>query len=88
MPAPCEDPALARFEFDGRAFRAPAGRMLAAALIDAGDATLRANPVDGSPRGAFCLMGVCQDCVVLVEGLPIEACRLPVRDGLVARTRR
>ncbi len=81
-------PIPARFEVDGETFLAPAGRMLAAALLEAGRATLQANPVDGSPRGAFCLMGVCQECVVLVEGRLTEACRTPVRNGLVVRTLR
>ena len=28
-------------------------------------------------------MGLCQECVVLVAGRRVEACRLPVAEGLV-----
>lgn len=72
-----------RFTFDGRPVDGHAGESVAAALWAAGVATLRASaPGDSGPRGAFCFMGVCQECVVLVDGLRTEACRLPVRDGL------
>jgi predicted molibdopterin-dependent oxidoreductase YjgC len=39
--------------------------------------------VDGSSRGLFCAMGACQECVVEVDGSLMEACRTPVRDGMV-----
>ena len=41
------------------------------------------------PRGYFCGMGVCHDCLVTVEGLPnVRACLTPVRDGLRVETQR
>jgi sarcosine oxidase subunit alpha len=72
----------ATFQFDGRAIQAFAGESVAAALLAAGVRTLRHGPGDGGPRGAFCFMGVCQECVVEVDGARTESCRLPVRDGL------
>ena len=44
---------------------------------------LRINRDDGGPRGAFCFMGVCQECIVLIDGRQTEACRTLVHDGLV-----
>jgi predicted molibdopterin-dependent oxidoreductase YjgC len=73
-----------RFRFDGVDYAAPEGETLAAALLAAGVTTLRRAPVDGGPRGLFCAMGVCQECLVLVEGRRVEACRIRVRDGLSA----
>lgn len=74
------------FRFDGREVRAPAGMSVAAALLAGGTARLRDAPADGAPRGAFCMMGVCQECVVLVDGVVVEACRLPAAAGLDVRS--
>jgi D-hydroxyproline dehydrogenase subunit gamma len=77
--------ARVRFRFDGQEIEAFAGESIAVALLARGIRTLRRAPVDGGPRGLFCAMGLCQECVVLVEGRRVEACREPVRDGLDVR---
>jgi predicted molibdopterin-dependent oxidoreductase YjgC len=77
-----------RFRVDGVEIEAFAGESVAAALLAAGIRTVRRAPVDGGPRGAFCLMGLCQECVVVAEGRAVEACCLAVRDGLEILTGR
>lgn len=67
---------------DGRQVRAYEGEMLAAALLAAGIRELRRGPETAGPRGAFCLMGVCQECVVEVDGAPRQACLTRVRAGM------
>jgi sarcosine oxidase subunit alpha len=67
---------------DGTAVFVPAGISLAAALIAAGRRVLRRSPRAGLPRGAFCFMGVCQECVVIVDGRVGRACMTEVRAGL------
>lgn len=67
---------------DGKPVTVPPGLSVAAALLAAGITTLRHAPRDGAPRGAFCLMGVCQECVCTIDGRRREACRVTVRDGL------
>ena len=71
-----------QFVVDGQAVTGHADESVAAACAAAGVTTLRHGPGDGGPRGAFCFMGACQECVVLCAGLRTEACRLPVSDGL------
>ena len=71
------------FSFDGEKLNACEGETLAAALYAQGRRTLRINRDDGGPRGAFCFMGICQECVVLINGRQAEACRTLVREGLV-----
>jgi predicted molibdopterin-dependent oxidoreductase YjgC len=68
---------------DGEPMELPDGAMLAAALLAQGKATFGASVVKGEPRGPLCLMGTCLQCVVLVDGAPMRACRVVVRDGLV-----
>ncbi len=66
----------------GQRIEAHAGEMLAAALLAAGVVALRQAPSRGGPRGAFCLMGVCQECLVRVGGKLRQACMVTVADGL------
>ncbi len=55
--------------FDGRPVSARPGQSLAAALTDAGQRKLR-QTASGASRGMFCGIGVCQDCLVTVDGVP------------------
>jgi len=75
--------AAVTLDVDGVATSAHRGETLAAALLAAGLARLRHSPRDVSPRGAYCFMGVCQECVVRVDGVLRQSCQVPVDDGLV-----
>jgi D-hydroxyproline dehydrogenase subunit gamma len=77
---------LVRIEVDGRPLETEAGRVLAAALLDAGIRQLRRSPRAGLARGAFCMMGVCHECVVEVDGALEQSCLVPVTDGMVVRS--
>jgi D-hydroxyproline dehydrogenase subunit alpha len=80
------------FQFDGRVIEALEGETIAAALSAAGVTTFRhtlppgpggASPT-GAPRGLFCGMGACFDCVVTVDGrIGQRACLTPAADGMV-----
>ena len=57
------------FKFEGRTIRGRPGESLAAALTAVGERELRRTRTDPS-RGLFCGMGVCQECLVEIDGLP------------------
>jgi len=67
---------------NGHPIEAYAGESLAAALMAEGVLALRRSPRFRGARGAFCLMGVCQECLVRVNGALLQACLVGVRDGL------
>ena len=68
--------------FRGREIACREGDTVAAALVDAGELACRIDG-DGEPRGVFCGMGVCGECLVVVDGRPgCRACMEPVRDGM------
>jgi predicted molibdopterin-dependent oxidoreductase YjgC len=67
---------------DGEAVASYAGETVGAALLAAGIAHLRSSPGTGQPRGLFCLMGVCQECVVRIDERTATACTEAVRDGM------
>ena len=71
---------------DGRTVNAYEGETVAAVLLAEGHIATRKTR-SGSPRGVYCGMGVCFDCLVVVDGVPnTRACVTWVRDGMdVAR---
>lgn len=74
------------FSLDGRPVPAHAGESVAAALFAHGVRTLRTSPQAGRPRGMFCLMGSCQECLVWVGERKLASCQVPVVHGLQVET--
>jgi aerobic-type carbon monoxide dehydrogenase small subunit (CoxS/CutS family) len=71
------------FFFNDQKFEAHEGESVAAALLAAGQRTLRKTPRREESRGLFCGMGICYDCVVCIDGQPNrQACLTPVTDGM------
>jgi predicted molibdopterin-dependent oxidoreductase YjgC len=72
---------------DGQTIPARQGQSVAAALLAAGERVFRRTK-QGRPRGLFCGMGVCFECLVAVNGLAGQrACLTPVQPGMqVERT--
>ena len=69
-------------EIDGEHIDAYPGESLATAILASGRRTLRRTE-GGSPRGPFCNMGVCFDCVVTVDGVgALRSCMMAVRPGM------
>jgi hypothetical protein len=76
-----------RFFFDGAPIAAHEGETVAAALLAAGRRVLRTTAVRGEPRGVFCGMGVCYDCLVVIDGEPSRrACMVFAREGMQVAT--
>jgi D-hydroxyproline dehydrogenase subunit gamma len=70
---------------DGRPVSAHAGETVAAVMLAEGHLATRTTP-GGTPRGLFCGMGVCFDCLVVVDGIPnTRACMTYVTDGMDVR---
>jgi predicted molibdopterin-dependent oxidoreductase YjgC len=72
---------------DGRAVTACAGDSVAAALLAAGFEHCRTTPVSGAPRAPYCMMGVCFDCLVTVDGVGNrQGCMVRIREGMRIET--
>ena len=67
---------------EGRAVQAHAGETAATLLLAEGHVATRST-VSGQARGVFCGMGVCFDCLVVVDGVPnTRACTTFVAEGM------
>lgn len=79
--------AAVRITFDGGPVAAFEGETVAAALLAADARATRRTRRGGRPRGLFCAIGACHDCLVRVDGSgPVRACLTPVRDGMAVTT--
>ena len=75
------------FTVDGQPIRARTGDTVAAAMLAAGIDHCRTTPVSGAPRAPYCLMGVCFDCLVTIDGVGSrQACLIEVREGMAVET--
>ncbi|MPZ42233.1 MAG: (2Fe-2S)-binding protein [Betaproteobacteria bacterium] len=71
---------------DGKPVAVPAGASVAAALLLAGAVPSRANPVTHAPRAPYCMMGVCFECLVEIDGIPErQACMIAAAEGMRVR---
>ena len=78
---------MSAFTFDDRPIDFVEGQTVGAALIGAGIYSWRLTRRHGTPRGLFCGIGVCFDCLVSVDGTPNQrACQLAAAAGMTVRT--
>ena len=71
------------FTFDGRAIPLQPGQSVGAALVAASIRSWRTTRKNGRPRGLFCGIGICYDCLITIDGMPNQrACLTPARPGM------
>ncbi len=69
---------------NGKPFNVPAGETVAAAVLACGIGHTRTTPVSNSPRAPFCLMGLCYECLMVINGSPNQrACKEYVTEGMI-----
>jgi predicted molibdopterin-dependent oxidoreductase YjgC len=74
-------------EFDGTPVPFTPGQTVGAALAEAGIVSWRTTRRDRAPRGLFCGIGVCFDCLVTVDGARSQrACLVEACEGQDVRS--
>jgi predicted molibdopterin-dependent oxidoreductase YjgC len=74
---------------DGKKIKAYEGEMIASALVASGIRTFRYTSKNDNPRGIFCAIGRCTDCVMEVNGRSnVRTCVTPVEVNMVIRTQK
>lgn len=72
-----------RVTLDGTPLDVDAMDTVAAVLLAQPQLWSRLSPVSRSPRAPYCLMGVCFECLVTIDGVPSQqACQVQVRAGM------
>lgn len=75
------------FTFDGKEVEGYEGEPIAMALKAAGLMVHRYTQKEHKPRGIFCAIGRCTDCVMVVDGKPnIRTCVTPLQAGMEVKT--
>ena len=75
------------FTFDGEKIVAITGQSVAAALLAANQRTLRKTRFNNNERGVFCGIGVCFDCLVVIDGITNQrACIIEAKPGMKVQT--
>ncbi|MGV8905667.1 MAG: (2Fe-2S)-binding protein [Acetobacterium sp.] len=78
---------LVTFNFDGKTMTGYESEPLAAALKVAGVMVHRHTQKENAPRGLFCAIGRCTDCVMVVDGQPnVRTCVTPLVAGMRVQT--
>lgn len=68
---------------EGQKITAYEGDSVAVALLSSGVGFARETPVTGTKRAPYCMMGVCFDCLVEIDGIPNQqGCMITVKDGM------
>lgn len=78
---------IVTFTYDGKILEGYEGEPIATALRVAGVMAHRYTAKKHEPRGVFCAIGRCTDCVMVVDGKPnVRTCITPLREGMVVET--
>ncbi len=68
---------------DGKSIALPTGMSVAAALFSIGETISRVSPTSHKPCSPHCLMGVCFECMMEIDGVQCQACLTEVSEGMV-----
>jgi len=72
---------------DGERLEGVAGQSIAGVILASGRLGFRRTSATGRPRGIFCGVGVCFDCLVEVDGArDVRACQRRAVDGAIVVT--
>lgn len=84
---PTETGPKVTFFMDGQTMTGYAGEPIAVALKAAGVMIHRYTQKAHEPRGIFCAIGRCTDCVMIVDGVPnVRTCITPLAEGMRIQT--
>lgn len=77
------DGKVVKIIIDGDVVEARAGESVAAAMLAHASGATRTTPVSGAPRAPYCMMGVCFECLMEIDGMPNrQACMVRVAEGM------
>ncbi len=80
-------PPRVKLTVDGVDIEAREGDSVASALLAAGLRHTRESPIANAPRAPYCMMGVCFECIVTIDGVSNrQGCLVEVQPGMTVET--
>lgn len=72
---------------NGKPVKAYEGESVAAAILATGKRSLRTTSKVHEPRGLYCAIGICFECVMTIDNIPnTRTCQAFVRNGMIIET--
>jgi predicted molibdopterin-dependent oxidoreductase YjgC len=86
-PARPEEPTQLSITVNGEELTGVVGQTIAGVMLANNRLGFRSTSSHDRPRGVFCGIGVCFDCLVVVDGVDdVRACQRRAKDGDVVTT--
>ena len=77
------NPKQITINFEGEDYIVADGLSVAAALLEVGIRDFRQTSLNGASREPYCMMGICFDCLVIIDGQENQqSCMHKVHDGM------
>ncbi len=83
---PVPDGRWVRFTFNGRDMMGSEGEMVSSAVFAGGERIFGHHHKDGGAQGLFCANGQCSQCTLIIDGIPLKSCIVPLAEGMEVRT--
>ncbi len=74
------------FTFNGTELTGAEGEAVSSALFAQGIQVFGHHHSDDSPQGMFCANGQCSQCTLLIDGVPLKSCIVPLREGMAVES--
>jgi sarcosine oxidase subunit alpha len=75
-----------KFTFNGRVMAGREGEMVSSAVFACGEQIFGHHHKDGSAQGLFCANGQCSQCTLIINGIPLKSCIVPLENGMTIRS--
>ncbi|SDO55912.1 2Fe-2S iron-sulfur cluster-binding protein [Desulforhopalus singaporensis] len=72
---------------DGETTNLPGNMSVAASLLSEGRIVAKISPASKKPCSPHCLMGVCYECLMEIDGVKQQACMVEIQEGMVINRR-
>lgn len=75
-----------KFTFNGREMIGRIGEMVSSAVFANGEHIFGHHHKDGSAQGIFCANGQCSQCALIIDGIPLKSCIVPLEEGMIVKS--
>ena len=75
-----------KFTFNGREMVGRTGEMVSSAVFANGEHIFGHHNKDDGAQGIYCANGQCSQCTLIIDGIPLKSCIVPLEEGMIVRS--